>query len=32
MIPGELFAREWFLPYEPGELANVLAEPAAEPT
>ena len=26
MIPGELFAREWFRPYEPGELANVLAE------
>jgi hypothetical protein len=26
MIPGELFAREWFRPYEPGELADVLAE------
>ena len=26
MIPGELFAREWFRPYEPGELANVLAD------
>jgi hypothetical protein len=26
MIPGELFAREWFRPYEPGELANVLAQ------
>ena len=26
MIPGELFAREWFRPYEPGELAVVLAE------
>jgi hypothetical protein len=26
MIPGELFAREWFRPYEPGELASVLAE------
>ena len=26
MIPGELFAREWFRPYDPGELANVLAE------
>ena len=26
MIPGELFAREWFRPYEPGELANLLAE------
>ncbi len=25
MIPGELFAREWFRPYEPGELATVLA-------
>jgi hypothetical protein len=25
MIPGELFAREWFRPYEPGELANLLA-------
>ena len=26
MIPGELYAREWFRPYEPGELANILAE------
>jgi hypothetical protein len=26
MIPGELFAREWFRPYETGEFANVLAE------
>ena len=26
MIPGELFAREWFRPYEPGEVANVLDE------
>ena len=26
MIPGELFAREWFRPYEPGELANVFAD------
>jgi hypothetical protein len=26
MIPGELFAREWFRPYEPGEFANVLDE------
>jgi hypothetical protein len=25
MIPGELFAREWFRPYEPGELAEILA-------
>ncbi len=25
MIPGELFAREWFRPYEPAELADVLA-------
>jgi hypothetical protein len=26
MIPGELFAREWFRPYQPTEFANVLAE------
>ena len=26
MIPGELFAREWFRPYEQGELGNLLAE------
>ena len=26
MIPGELFAREWFRPYEQGELANLLAD------
>ena len=26
MIPGELFAREWFRPYEPGDLADILAE------
>ena len=26
MIPGELFAREWFRPYEKGEFADVLAE------
>jgi hypothetical protein len=26
MIPGELFAREWFRPYEQGEFADVLAE------
>jgi hypothetical protein len=26
MIPGELFVREWFRPYEQGELADVLAE------
>jgi hypothetical protein len=25
-IPGELFAREGFRPYEPGEFANVLAQ------
>jgi hypothetical protein len=25
MIPGELFAREWFRPYEEGELGDVLA-------
>lgn len=28
MIPGELFAREWFRPYEPGELEHVLAQSA----
>lgn len=28
MIPGELFVREWFRPYEPGELAGILAEMA----
>ena len=39
MIPGELFAREWFRPYEKAEFADVLAEiagyddpTAAEPT
>lgn len=26
MIPGELFAREWFRPYQPAEFAKVLAE------
>jgi hypothetical protein len=26
MIPGELFAREWFRPYQPTEFAQVLAE------
>lgn len=26
MIPGELFAREWFRPYEPGELAVVVRQ------
>ena len=26
MIPGELFAREWFRPYEKSEFADVLAE------
>ena len=26
MIPGELFACEWFRAYEPGEPASVLAE------
>ncbi len=26
MIPGELFAREWFRPYEPEELASVLRQ------
>ena len=30
MIPGELFVREWFRPYEQGEIANVLAEVAEE--
>jgi hypothetical protein len=30
MIPGELFAREWFRPYEQRELADVLAEIARE--
>ena len=32
MIPGELFVREWFRPYEQGEIANVLAEVANEAT
>jgi hypothetical protein len=32
MIPGELFAREWFRPYEQGEIATVLAEVAGDPT
>ena len=26
MIPGELFAREWFRPYEQGEFADLLAD------
>jgi hypothetical protein len=26
IIPGELFAREWFRPYEQGELADVIDE------
>jgi CRP-like cAMP-binding protein len=26
IIPGELFAREWFRPYEQSELADVVAE------
>ena len=26
IIPGELFAREWFRPYEQGELADAVAE------
>src|SRR5262249_37152848 len=26
IIPGELFAREWFRPYDRGELADVLAD------
>jgi hypothetical protein len=26
MIPGELFAREWFRPYEPAGFADILAE------
>jgi hypothetical protein len=26
MIPGELFAREWFRPYEQTEFADVLAD------
>lgn len=30
MIPGELFAREWFRPYEQVEFADVLAEIAHE--
>jgi hypothetical protein len=28
MIPGELFAREWFRPYEKSEIADVLAQVA----
>jgi hypothetical protein len=31
MIPGELFAREWFRPYEKSEIMDVLAG-AAEPS
>ena len=31
MIPGELFAREWFRPYEQGEFADLLAQ-IAPPT
>lgn len=31
MIPGELFAREWFRPYEQEEIADVLAEVARDP-
>jgi class 3 adenylate cyclase len=30
MIPGELFAREWFAPYEQHEFAEVLREIAGE--
>jgi hypothetical protein len=30
MIPGELFACEWFRPYEQREFADVLAEIARE--
>jgi hypothetical protein len=30
MIPGELFAREWFRPYEKSEIMDVLAAAAAE--
>jgi hypothetical protein len=30
MIPGELFAREWFRPYEQDEFADVLAEIAGQ--
>jgi hypothetical protein len=30
MIPGELFAREWFRPYGRGEFAALLADIAAE--
>ena len=26
MIPGELFAREWFRPYDKAEFADVLAD------
>jgi hypothetical protein len=26
MIPGELFAREWFRPYEQAEFADVLRD------
>lgn len=29
MIPGELFAREWFHPYEAHEVAGLLAEVGA---
>ena len=28
VIPGELFAREWFRPYEMAEIADVLADVA----
>jgi hypothetical protein len=28
MIPGELFAREWFRPYQQGEVADLFAEVA----
>jgi hypothetical protein len=30
MIPGELFAREWFRPHEQGEFADDVAEIARE--
>jgi len=30
IIPGELFAREWFRPYEQGELTEAVAENVRE--
>lgn len=30
VIPGELFAREWFRPYEPHEIDELLAETVSE--